>query len=178
MKLVVLVCCLALWVGGAMASAGSIDSSAPTSDADDRIVHMDGASGVPTQFEWSVDPECRGCDVCGAGEGFHVLYESGIRDAAPGDDHVGDCWSTGTCDEWHPPLCEMTSAAASELQALWDGLATGIQVGELARRVDDLGELVHVDQDRQALQVVGCEGKIVAHIPLSTADFDALISVL
>lgn len=117
---------------------------------------------------------CRGCDVCPGG---HQLYASGSRsNGSGGSDHVDECWSTGSCDDWHPidPNCGgFTSLDTQARAALWLA-AISDDEASIRRALEAYPDALKFNSARAALQVYGCEGDILASVPLSPARVAAL----
>jgi len=117
---------------------------------------------------------CRGCDVCPGG---HQLYSSGSRsNGSGGSDHVDECWSTGACDDWHPldPNCGGFASLDTEARAALWLAATSDDAGLIRRALAEYPDALKLNSARAALQVYGCDGDIVASIPLSSARVIAL----
>ena len=164
---------------------GPIDSN-----HSDRTIKLIGSQinglelNAPMPSAWAATP-CRACDeACGEHrENEHLLLKSpsGDRHNAPGAvDHVDECWfSNGSCDQWHPTPCIVILAeAAPDLTSLWQRLATGIPATEVVRVVQEWPNLIELNSERAAIQVVGCEGQIIAHLPISGDDVRTLEALL
>lgn len=112
--------------------------------------------------------DCSACDPPGAAEVGHKTFAGDAssiheRNAGP----HGDCWDTGTCGMFHPPTCQpshddMLASLEAVRQAVLEG--DGDALRELVR---DRVETVSWVPSRNAVQVRGCKGFIVAHFPLS-----------
>lgn len=124
------------------------------------------------------------CDeICPDKQPGHIIDLSGnpSRSVEPGEDHSGECWNTaflppgGTtqCD-WHSPECEGSEEQEEELAALWADLISGVSVNELALRISRGEGGIHFVPSRQAIQAAGCDGEIVANLPLGSAQAAAL----
>ena len=117
---------------------------------------------------------CRGCDVCPGG---HQLYASGSRsNGDDGADHVDECWSTGSCEDWHPisSLCGGFASLDTEARAALWLAATSDDAESIRRVLADYPDALKLNSARAALQVYGCDGDIVASIPLSPTRVAAL----
>ncbi len=84
----------------------------------------------------------------------------------------------GTCDNPQDPdvaheVCLRPSSTAFSLPALQKAVESG-DVVRLAALVQSGGEAVEVNFARGAVQVVGCQGGIVAHLPLAAEQLRAL----
>ena len=155
----------------------------------DRTIKLIGSESAgfklaaPLPSAWAAS-ECRGCDFCRGGRpNQHLLFDAGRRTHTPGaEDHVGECWSSGPCDQWHPDNPEQCgesfAQAGPDLTNLWHGLVNGMPSYQLARVIRKRPEVIELNSARQAIQVVGCEGQIVAHLPISSDDVRALQMLL
>ena len=171
----------------ALMLAGSIDSN-----HSDRTIKLIGSQfnglelelTAPMPSAWAASP-CRSCDRCGeSGEPTeHLVFADPLAKrshAAGAVDHLDECWLTnGTCDQWHPMGCDVTLAeAAPDLTSLWQRLATGIPATDIVRVVQEWPTLIELNSQRAAIQVVGCDGHIIAHLPISGDDVRTLEALL
>jgi len=117
--------------------------------------------------------ECHGCDL------NRVDFTSGGNDAA-GDLGGTGCWEAD-CDEVIPCALQLAGirdamAPNALLTALYRALRDAA-AGELIRRIQESGGRVEFNRDRAAIQVQGCSGEIVAHLPLDEPTVAALEEV-
>ena len=68
--------------------------------------------------------------------------------------------------------------AAPDLTSLWQRLATGVSATDVVIVVQEWPTLVELNSERAAIQVVGCDGEIIAHLPISGDDARALEALL
>jgi hypothetical protein len=130
------------------------------------------------------EEECGVCDVCwipDLGEMGHNAVQARQGQASTGvgwhfDDagEPGSCLP-GTCDDEHPfdPSCvdggsDAGSFAASVLgpdllPVIWEGIKSGVVDPE---SVVSFSANVQLNPARGAIQVFGCDGLVVAHLPL------------
>ena len=136
---------------------------------------------APIPSAWVAGP-CRGCDACGQGrKNEHQLYPFGIRSNAEGaKDHVGECWrSNGSCDRWHPIGCNpIIAEAAPDLSDLWHRLAIGMPAADVVKAIREWPDVIELNSVREAIQVVGCDGQIIAHLPIAGDDTRTLEALL
>ncbi|MEK9505180.1 hypothetical protein [Gaopeijia maritima] len=73
--------------------------------------------------------------------------------------------------------CEPNFAALSpdQMDALWRHIGSGAIEG-IGAEIRGLGEAVHLNVERSAVQVLGCGGSVVAHIPLSQGQLSAVLA--
>ena len=155
----------------------------------DRTIKLIGSPIIgseltaPMPSAWAASP-CRFCDGCGSGgdtEHFIGKHPLASRRNAPGAaDHVDECWiSNGTCDQWHPEGCNpILVEAAPDLTSLWQRLAAGIPATDVVKVVQEWPSLVEFNSEREAIQVVGCDGQIIAHLPIGSDDARTLEALL
>lgn len=153
----------------------------------DRTIKLIGAQfdsselTAPMPSAWAAGP-CRGCDLCGQGREYeHLLYPFGIRSNAKGaKDHVNECWlSNGSCDRWHPIGCNpILAEAATDLTTLWQRLAVGMPASDVAKAIREWPDVIELNSVREAIQVVGCDGQIIAHLPIAGDDTRTLEALL
>ncbi|MEX2609453.1 MAG: hypothetical protein WEA24_05865 [Gemmatimonadota bacterium] len=134
------------------------------------LIAVSSLAGAETPLSWQewcivCDPECGG-----GGLNYHELPESGqgfgIEVVPPGEPHWDECWDSGTCDRWHPVGCYDTEEALPDLIVLWDGLKTGMVMTDVASLVKSHPGIIELNVNRSAIQVIGCNGGIMAHIPI------------
>lgn len=132
--------------------------------------------------------ECGGCnDLCDAGgTAGHYAFESQDYYFAKRDGwHLDkeeegveeeDWCLPGSCFEHHHP-CEPDDAGCADctdpdfahmlgegLPAMWAAVRSGaLQAGDLAARFP---QSIEINEERGALQIIGCGGMVVAHVPL------------
>ena len=136
------------------------------------------AAGVlaPSRAEAQVvTNDCFNCVPCDfdkdgiSGDG-HRVTRSRVAAGAAGltTPEPNEC-GAGTCanpqDELHQ-ACVRPSSTAFSIQKLNDAALSG-DVFQLAAAIQAGGDAVEVNAARGAVQVVGCTGAIVAHIPVS-----------
>lgn len=120
--------------------------------------------------------ECRGCDFC-SGTAGHILYATGERTG--GADHVGECWEIGPCFQYHTldtENCGGGSFAAlpgEDRTELWRAV-TGRDLDAIRWALKRHPGALVMNAGRSALQVTGCSGDVLAHIPLTKAQATAL----
>ena len=168
----------------ALMLVGPIDSN-----HSDRTIKLIGSQfnslglTAPMPSAWAASP-CRSCDVCGdLGDNEHFLSAPPLasrRNAQGAADHLNDCWdSNGTCDDWHPVGCNpILVEAAPDLTNLWQRLATGVPATDVVKVVQEWPSLIELNSERAAIQVVGCNGQIIAHLPISGDDVRTLEALL
>lgn len=88
---------------------------------------------------------------------------SGLTFPEPNECGRGPCSSPQ--DALHQ-ACVRPASTAFSVQKLNDAARAG-DVARLAAAIAEGGEIVEVNAKRGAIQVVGCTGAVVAHIPLS-----------
>jgi len=159
--------------------AGAIPA-APTSSGGSSLASFTIRSSAPAASFAGPAPvwrQCVGCDTCG--EGAHFVFDTplGIRYVAPGDNHT-DCWQTGSCDTWHPTGCGGFAAAIPDLNLLWTRLGSGIPASDLVGLIRAKPDIITFNAKRNAIQVRGCNGTLLAHVPLSAVDGRVLQSLL
>ena len=77
------------------------------------------------------------------------------------------------CDEWHESPC-ILGEDQEEMALLWAQLDAGIAVEELAGRLQASSPRIRFVPQRKAIQFEGCNGLIIANIPLMDAHAAAL----
>ncbi len=104
---------------------------------------------------------CWDCLSCFLGQ--HRLDEGEV-DAGYYSYH-SECWSPSSCDGYHPPCTIGGAPTSARLQQLADllGRADAEWVVEVMETYRDFAKL---NLRRRALQIMGCTGEIIAHIPL------------
>jgi hypothetical protein len=65
-----------------------------------------------------------------------------------------------------------------ELNALWQGLADGMPMRAVLKAINANPERLVFNSKRRAIQVVGCQSTVIAHISLSPDDAKALAAAL
>lgn len=128
--------------------------------------------------------ECGTCDVCvieGTSEIGHVTGESseGLRKLGPEGAHENDCQENSDCQAVHPVMEECADGgeglASLEMSfpELWNAvrLASGEELRHLA---DRFPTRIKLNAERAAIQIHGCKGALVAHIPLEPAQLSAV----
>lgn len=95
-------------------------------------------------------------------------FEYGGYEYRDGYHSINDpCW-IGTCHDKHPP-CEPDWLTVENLEALRNAIADE-DVVAFGQIIDVMGDTaVRVDHERSAVQLLGCDGSPLAHIPLSTS---------
>lgn len=112
--------------------------------------------------------------------------EAGQRKLGPNGAHSWEC-QDGTCSKKHPVNAECTGVLQlddaeelvtplelkPDLAQLWNELrdAEGEYLNALVLRFP---QFVRVNEERGAVRVVGCSGELIAHLPLTKAQLDAL----
>src|SRR5690606_19103133 len=117
---------------------------------------------------------CLDCSLCYEGDNLgHKAFEgdeTSIYSYGVGPHR--DCFGTGSCASQHPPSsgCPGTQGlTAADLQALLDRTRRAIAAGDVvtARIIASLnGPAVQYVAERDAIEVLGCGGRIIAHFPL------------
>lgn len=121
-----------------------------------------------------VTNDCFYCVPCnyqgqGYGSGHRVLPfrvpqgSQGLTVPEPYECGAGPC--SNPQDELHE-FCIRGSSSAFNLNSLTDAVNAG-DMAQVAVLVEQGGDAVEVNTARSALQVVGCSGAIVAHLPLT-----------
>jgi len=134
----------------------------PAHDASADIVLKLGESTCILSCEW-----CGGMAECNGGsctsiDFGHVAPRVGDTNEYGGGYHDTTCFS-GSCEEKHPE-CEYAVMAAAEAE---DALRNH-DAAQLAAVADRYTKGARIE--RGALQLLDCDGNVVAHIPLSMAD--------
>lgn len=75
------------------------------------------------------------------------------------------CITTGGCSTQHPPECVPETSPGAALDALDSALSEG-DVSTVERLLRESEGQFVVSSQRNAVQGLGCEGQIIAHIPL------------
>jgi|SRR5690606_9076367 len=106
---------------------------------------------------------CFGCSDCEYDDYYagHFTIESslGLRE---GPEHT-DC-QRDICHFEHPTSDECSNALA--WQDFWKA-GQAQEISEIQRLLDSHGNFINLNKDRLALQLVGCDGQIIAHYPVS-----------
>lgn len=117
---------------------------------------------------------CLYCSSC-TSEAGHKATGAPAQGNAWGIMHQ-HCSVVGTCQGGHfhyPTTCDGFSFSPSELTEMWYAVLDGEQdFDAIFGRYD--GRL-HVNAERKALQVLGCSGTVVAHIPLTDDQLTLLL---
>lgn len=115
-------------------------------------------------------PDCAWCDPCDPGE--HQID-------VDGDPWGPEYFGVHTSCEWDHlcsdhELCTVTEEEQQLVQAL-PALVEQAHPAAVAKALLALGERVYVNQERGALQVLGCTGaSYAAHIPVPRASLEAI----
>lgn len=122
------------------------------------------------------ETSCGGCSWCvhEDGIGHFTSSANGLRKLGPNGAHE-DC-DLGTCDDEHPYQLEKCrnggeSFAGSSgetpvtLPSLWFA-AVEASSEELQRLVAEHPTSMYINRDREVLQFVGCDGQVMAQLPL------------
>lgn len=136
-----------------------------------------GADAVLTELGWVLRGpcgfECYQCSI----EDEHAVFEFYMGDAAsfheescpqPGDctEHDNGCTQTMLPEDVRRPTVEQVRSFYAALEAA--------QGDALRRFVDHNDDLVSYNSDRQSLQIKGCDGELVANLPLTFQQARAL----
>lgn len=116
--------------------------------------------------------QCLGCTSCT--ETDHKTLTTGSGFTVEGGGHPNSCL-VNTCANEHDSCGQSRRDAESAVLAINKALPR-VTPAELEVLVTRLGERVTVNAHRQALQVSGCAGEIVAHIPLTQAQAAELLN--
>ncbi len=126
--------------------------------------------------------QCGLCDACvlvpGTAEVGHTTArsEEGLRKLGPDGPHPDEC-EVDSCNTAHPYVIECFPSLALEtaptLPELWSALVQADE-SELKQVITDNEMFVHYNSARRALQILGCDGSIVAHMPLTSDQVHAL----
>jgi hypothetical protein len=120
--------------------------------------------------------DCADCQNC-LDESRHQL-ENGTLDRRRGESNH-NCisqWGSGTCNDRHSgPGCGGGGGTDEEFEALtveqelqvWTVATTG-GADELAATLQAFGDAVRFNPDRQAIQVLTCDGNVRLSVPVST----------
>lgn len=118
---------------------------------------------------------CVDCSTCVAGgEVGHKAYDGdGSSVHARGAGSHSWCSGSGTCLEQHPvayPNCDGEVSELEEMLADLEAVRVAIVSGDQDRAIDIVERQRHdrlaYIPDRNAIQAIGCNGTIVAHLPL------------
>jgi hypothetical protein len=141
-------------------------------------------------------PQSVGAAVIGTSLGVSALGECDVRCSHPGDcpSDWHDAWDdedpnamrnggahidyqcrSGTCDVKHGPLCGGDHFAATDLELLRGALAVN-NVGRATSVLRTHGTQTLVNVERLAVQVVDCNGVVVAHLPVPVSMVKALVA--
>jgi len=116
------------------------------------------------------EPEkpCVGCDSCELPIGLgHATFDSpqGQRKPGPNGAHPDRC-DPNSCVDDHPPGgCTSSLANAPSVSSVWLA-ARAADADGVQTLLDANPNYVVYNATRAALQVIGCEGVVLAHIPL------------
>jgi hypothetical protein len=113
---------------------------------------------------------CVICDACGGG---HVAPESavGLRTKPAHNDCL-----VGTCAEHHPTNCVVENDLRDDFATTWSEAASA-SGDELRRLLADGAEgtvKTLYNEKRQAIQFFGCNGNLIANLPLSIYQLESL----
>lgn len=87
--------------------------------------------------------------------------------------------SNGSCDRWHPIGCDpIVAEVGPDLSALWRRLAIGMPAVDVIKAIRKWPEVIELNSVREAIQVIGCDGRIIAHLPIGGDDTRALRALL
>jgi hypothetical protein len=127
---------------------------------------------------------CVSCDVCDVenflSADFHETWKTPNSTRSPGltgvhfcdfatcEQHGHEIWGPEQCDDNPEPLL-----SAEAMGALWDE-ARDAEGAELRRLVARSGRRVSLNSERGAVQVVGCNGRVLASLPLSRRQVESL----
>jgi hypothetical protein len=100
------------------------------------------------------------CRPCGGRDGFHEIIWSVNSNAS--SSHLENC-SAGQCG-WHN--CEIDHVLVSTMSEMWFA-ARGEDDERLRELLQENREVAYVNPERHAVQVKGCNGDVLASIPLS-----------
>jgi hypothetical protein len=109
------------------------------------------------------------CGVCFQDGSYHAFHE-----AAEGNEEWNEgphSWAPGYCYYYHPPSCANGAVLREGLDAteLTDLLASAVatkNAAELLRLTEESSDLVRVNAERSAIQVLGCDLRVFGHIPV------------
>lgn len=131
---------------------------------------------APSQAQAQVvTNDCFTCVPCDydkdgiSGDGHRVTRNrvapgaAGLTTPEPNECGAGTC--AAPQDELHE-ACVRPSSTAFSIQKLNEAALSG-DVFQLAAMIQDGGDAVEVNTARGAVQVIGCTGAVVAHIPVS-----------
>jgi hypothetical protein len=126
-----------------------------------------------------VTNDCFRCIACAyaPGQEGHRVVNSRVPRGSFGLTHPDafEC-NPGTCaapeDDEHEPCYRPTSTAFS-IGALNDAVALG-DLSQMVHLIQAGGGIVEMNVARSALQVIGCEGAVIAHIPVRQELFSRL----
>lgn len=125
------------------------------------------------------DPECEtGCNNMGRGRnGEHFSFWDISKDARadPPGDHPKWHWGglSGNCDTWHPQCGGPGEVPEENIEGLALALATDNRAAMVAL-VDGMADGVFLNSERSMVQALGCDGLVIASLPLSPEQLRAL----
>lgn len=130
------------------------------------VGHGDGVSqGQLATATSGAFVDCKDCpgQTCTSSE--HAVEYFGPVDLGVEDPYEGCTFGSCEGHQHEFVMCE----GGEDAQELLDALAS-VDVGEVEGLIASYGAVATYNTDRQALQVVGCAGEIVAHIPMRVAN--------
>lgn len=119
------------------------------------------ASAVPADRASAQMSSCYGwCEPCTFHEGDQVFYDPAFGNVIPDGAACGfQCW-------WNEGYCDYNPTFAKRVESLGRLVASG-QTEHVARLLESFKGAAYVNVGRQAIQVVGCRGRVIAHYPLT-----------
>ncbi len=108
----------------------------------------------------------------GAERNEHIT-PSGLSDQVGAGSHPQVC-KTGSCCDKHPNCFQGCEGGFAALRDAWHFQ----QLRRVALEVDRLGTKAILNEERLAVQVFGCNGEIMAHLPVSKDQFREIRSAI
>jgi len=112
------------------------------------------------------DPECQGP------QGAHHVSASAGAGTRHNFAHPDVC-GPGTCDDLHPTGCKGGEETDFDLAASWQA-AVRQDYARTTRELVENSTVVALNVDRRALQWYGCDGSVIASLPLEIREFEKL----
>jgi hypothetical protein len=120
------------------------------------------AEGSTSSLAAGLMTTCKGCTECSGGEEHHRTLDSGAGFEVYGSGHS---WCLlYSCGSEHSLCGDSRRDGERAVYVLNEKLskASGADIEEY---VASLGKLASINYERRAVQIFGCEGDVVAHIP-------------
>lgn len=139
------------------------------------LIGAAGAEGAWNDASAQNDGDCLLCSDCGSEDqegnlAWNLGHPLAMNSAGDGP-HGGACYLTGYCEDEHARPCRGPHQDGEDLEAVIQELEVAVRMGDLVGAQTIVAEqyadgALYLAAERSAIQVLGCNGTVIYHLPL------------